>query len=41
MIPIKDKVPEVYESMYKWYMELKVVLSGMGVNLSEPDRSKE
>ncbi len=41
MIPIKDKVPEVYESMYKRYVELKVVLSSMGVNLTELDRIKE
>lgn len=41
MIPIKDKVPEVYESMHKRYVELKVVLSSMGVNLAELDRIKE
>lgn len=41
MIPIKDKAPEVYESMHKRYVELKVVLSSMGVNLAELDRIKE
>ncbi len=41
MIPIKDKEPEVYESMHKRYVELKVVLTSMGVNLAELDRIKE
>lgn len=41
MIPIKDKEPEVYESMHKRYVELKAVLTSMGVNLAELDRIKE
>lgn len=41
MISIKDKEPEVYESMHKRYVELKVVLTSMGVNLAELDRIKE
>lgn len=41
MIAIKDKVPETYESMHDRYMELKVTLSSLGVNLSEIDKIKE
>lgn len=41
MISIKDKVPETYESMHDRYMELKVTLSSLGVNLSELDKIKE
>ncbi len=41
MIPIKEAVPEIYESMYKRYIELKVTLSALGVNLTELDRIKE
>jgi hypothetical protein len=41
MLPVKDKVPETYESMYKRYIELKVTLTTLGVNVSELDRIKE
>ena len=40
MIPIKDAVPATYESMYRRYIELKVTLTSLGVNLSEIDRIK-
>lgn len=41
MIPIKDIAPDTYESMHKRYIELKVTLSSLGVNLTELDRIKE
>ena len=41
MIPIKEAVPETYDSMHKRYIELKVTLSSLGVNLSELDKIKE
>lgn len=41
MIPIKDVAPETYDSMHKRYIELKVTLSSLGVNLAEIDRIKE
>lgn len=40
MFPIKDVVPDTYDSMYKRYLELKVTLSSLGVNLTELDRVK-
>ncbi|MCI8512211.1 MAG: hypothetical protein HFE83_09490 [Lachnospiraceae bacterium] len=40
MIPVKGSNPDTYDSMYKRYMELKVILSSLGVNLSEIDRIK-
>lgn len=41
MVPIKDVAPTTYESMHRRYVELKVTLSSLGVNLSEIDRIKE
>lgn len=41
MIPIKESNPDVYQSMYRRYIELKVTLSSLGVNLTELDRIKE
>lgn len=41
MIPIKEAVPDTYESMYKRDIELNVTLSSLGVNLSALDRIKE
>lgn len=41
MIPVKETNPDTYESMYKRYIELKVTLSSLGVNLTELDRMKE
>lgn len=41
MLPIKEVAPETYNSMYKRYLELKVTLSSLGVNLTELDRIKE
>lgn len=41
MLPIKDVAPDTYHSMYKRYLELKVTLSSLGVNLTELDRIKE
>lgn len=41
MVPIKEIVPDTYNSMYKRYIELKVTLSSLGVNLTELDRIKE
>lgn len=38
MIPIKEVAPETYESMHKRYIELKVTLTSLGVNISELDR---
>lgn len=40
MLPIKDVAPDTYDSMYKRYLELKVTLSSLGVNLTELDRIK-
>ena len=41
MLPIKEVAPETYESMHKRYLELKVTLTSLGVNLTEIDRVKE
>ncbi|MEZ3437236.1 MAG: hypothetical protein K1W34_22050 [Lachnospiraceae bacterium] len=41
MIPIKNVAPDTYNSMHKRYLELKVTLSSLGVNLTELDRIKE
>lgn len=41
MKPIKASNPEIYESMYRRYMELKVTLTSLGVNVTELDRIKE
>ena len=41
MLSVKDKDPETYNSMYDRYIELKVTLSTLGVNLTELDKIKE
>lgn len=41
MIPIKESNPDTYNSMYKRYIELKVTLSSLGVNLAELDKIKD
>ena len=41
MLPIKESNPETYQSMYKRYLELKVTLSALGVNLTEIDKIKD
>ena len=41
MVSIKESNPDTYESMHKRYIELKVTLSSLGVNLTEIDRIKE
>lgn len=41
MVPIKEVAPDTYDSMHKRYIELKVTLSSLGVNLAEIDRIKE
>lgn len=41
MIRIKDIDPVTYESMHDRYIELKVTLSSLGVNLSEIDKIKD
>ena len=38
MLSIKDKDPVTYESMHDRYIELKVTLTSLGVNLAELDR---
>lgn len=40
MIAIKDTNPETYNSMHDRYIELKVTLSSLGVNLTELDKMK-
>lgn len=41
MIAIKDKDPATYDSMHDRYIELKVTLTSLGVNLAEIDRIKD
>lgn len=41
MISIKDKAPDTYDSMHDRYIELKVTLTSLGVNLSQLDKIKE
>ena len=41
MLPIKEVAPDTYRSMYKRYLEQKVTLSSLGVNLTELDMIKE
>ncbi|MCI8582144.1 MAG: hypothetical protein HFH13_03265 [Dorea sp.] len=40
MIPIKETNPDTYNSMHKRYIELKVTLTSLGVNLTELDKIK-
>ena len=41
MIPLREVAPETYDSMHKRYIELKVTLTRLGVNITELDRIKE
>ncbi len=41
MIAIKDKDLATYDSMHDRYIELKVTLTSLGVNLAEIDRIKK
>ncbi len=41
MVSIRETNPETYNSMHKRYIELKVTLSSLGVNLTEIDRIKD
>ena len=41
MLAIKEKDPVTYSSMHDRYIELKVTLTSLGVNLAELDKVKE
>ncbi len=41
MILTIDKESEAYKTMYERYVELKVILTSFGVNLTELDRVKQ
>ena len=41
MVAIKASNPDVYQSMHDRYLELKVTLTSLGVNLTELDKIKE
>lgn len=41
MILVKDNSPEAYEAMHDRYIELKVTLSSLGVNLTDIDKLKD
>ncbi|HBA49737.1 MAG TPA: hypothetical protein DCZ91_18465 [Lachnospiraceae bacterium] len=41
MLAIKEKDPATYSSMHDRYIELKVTLTSLGVNLAELDKVKE
>lgn len=41
MLSIKDKDPATYNSMHDRYIELKVTLTSLGVNITELDKIKE
>lgn len=41
MIAVKDSNPDTYDSMHDRYIELKVTLSSLGVNLTELDKIKK
>lgn len=38
---VKNDSPQTYNAMYKRYIELKVTLTSLGVNLDELDRIKK
>lgn len=40
MLSAKDKKSETYNLMYERYIELKVILSNLNVNLAELDKIK-
>lgn len=41
MLSTKDKDSETYNLMHKRYVELKVILSSLGVNITELDKIKD
>jgi hypothetical protein len=41
MLLVKGKAPEAYEAMHDRYVELKVTLTSLGVNITELDKIKE
>ena len=41
MLLLPDKNSDTYKAMKERYIELKVILSASGINLSELDRVKE
>lgn len=41
MLAIKDSNADTYNSMHDRYIELKVTLTSLGVNLTELDKIKE
>ena len=41
MLAIRDTNPDTYNSMHDRYLELKVTLSSLGVNLAELDKIKK
>ncbi|MCM1257480.1 MAG: hypothetical protein NC307_06465 [Roseburia sp.] len=41
MLSIKESNPDTYQSMHDRYIELKVTLSSLGVNLTELDKIKD
>lgn len=41
MLAIREKDPATYASMHDRYIELKVTLNSLGVNLAELDKVKE
>ncbi|MCM1186042.1 MAG: hypothetical protein NC251_03165 [Lachnoclostridium sp.] len=40
MLAIKEVAPDTYDSMHDRYIELKVTLTSLGVNLTEIDKIK-
>lgn len=41
MLSVRTKDLETYNMMYERYIELKVILSSLGVNLTDIDKIKE
>lgn len=41
MLAIKEAAPDTYHSMHDRYLELKVTLTSLGVNLTEIDKIRE
>ncbi|MCI8374829.1 MAG: hypothetical protein HFI29_05250 [Lachnospiraceae bacterium] len=41
MLAIKEVAPETYNSMHDRYIELKVTLTSLGVNLTQIDKIKD
>lgn len=41
MLLVPDKELEVYKVMYERYIDLKVILTSFGINLTQIDRIKE